>query len=134
VPIEELTGIEGLDEGIAQELNTRALAYVEERDRQMEAKRQELGVADDLAAIEGLSPVMLVDLGEKGIKTLDDLGDLSGDELIEDYLPESYLTLDEANAIIMAARAHWFPDEDLTAEADETGAAGDGETEEEAQP
>ena len=60
----------------------------------------------------GLSPVMLVELGEKEIKTLDDLADLAGDELIEDYRPESYLTLDEANAIIMAARAHWFPDEE----------------------
>jgi N utilization substance protein A len=134
VPIEELTGIEGLDEGIAQELNTRALAYVEERDRQMELKRQELGVSDDLAAIEGLSPVMLVDLGEKGIKTLDDLGDLSGDELIEDYLPESYLTLDEANAIIMAARAHWFPDDEIEAGDDDKVEAADDEPEEEAQP
>ncbi len=114
VPIDELAGIEGLDEGIAQELQSRALAYVEERDRQMEVKRQELGVSDELAAIEGLTPVMLVELGEKDIKTLDDLADLAGDELIEDYLPDSYLTLDEANAMIMAARAHWFPDEEET--------------------
>jgi len=133
VPTEELASIEGLDESIAQELQNRALNYVEERDRQMDEKRRELGVSDDLAAIDGLTPVMLVDLGEKGIKTLDDLADLSGDELIEDYLPESYLTLDEANAIIMAARAHWYPDEDLTAANDGDAAQdGDDEAEEEA--
>ena len=43
----------------------------------------ELGVADDLAALEGLTPGMLVALGEKGIKTLDDFADLAGDELVE---------------------------------------------------
>jgi len=111
VPVEELAGIEGLDEAIGRELQNRALAFVEERDRQMDERRRELGVSDDLAAIEALTPTMLVQLGEKGIKTLDDLADLAGDELIDDYLPGSYLTLDDANGIIMAARAHWFDDE-----------------------
>ena len=86
----------------------------------MDAKRRELGVDDALADIEALTPSMLVQLGEKGIKTLDDLADLAGDELIEDYLKGSYLSLDEANAIIMAARAHWFPDEAAAGEADES--------------
>ena len=120
VATEELAGIGGLDEAIAQELQNRALAYVEERDRQMDAKRRELGVDDALADIEALTPSMLVQLGEKGIKTLDDLADLAGDELIEDYLKGSYLSLDEANAIIMAARAHWFPDEEAAGEAGES--------------
>ena len=52
---------------------------------------------------------MLVTLGKNGVKTLDDLGDLAGDELIE-LLPEAGLSEDEANTIIMAARAHWFDD------------------------
>ena len=43
----------------------------------------ELGVEDDVAAIDLLTPAMLVALGEKGVKTLDDLGDLASDELIE---------------------------------------------------
>ncbi|MBT5435105.1 MAG: transcription termination/antitermination protein NusA, partial [Rhodospirillaceae bacterium] len=130
VPVEELAGIGGLDEAIAQELQSRALTFVEERDRQMDARRQELGVDDALAEIEGLSPTMLVQLGEKDIKTLDDLGDLAGDELIEDYLPGTYLTLDEANAIIMVARAHWFDDEEPAAPEAEAGDAEGGETEE----
>jgi len=53
---------------------------------------------------------MLVTLGEKGIKTLDDLADLAGDELME-LLGKDSLSADEANAVIMAARAHWFEDE-----------------------
>ena len=40
------------------------------------------GVDDALATIEGLTPAMLVTLGENGVKTLDDLADLSSDELI----------------------------------------------------
>jgi len=54
-------------------------------------------------------------LGEAGVKTLDDLGDLAGDELTspEDGILRDYdLSLDQANEIIMAARAHWFDDEE----------------------
>ncbi len=54
---------------------------------------------------------MHVALGEKGVKTLDDLADLAGDELIE-MVGADKLTEEEANAIIMAARAHWFEGED----------------------
>ena len=74
-----------------------------------------LGVEDDLAAIEELTPAMLVALGEKGVKTLDDFADLAGDELME-FSPASdkggvTLDLETANALIMRARAHWFEDE-----------------------
>ncbi len=127
IPVEELASIEGLDGAIAQELQNRALQFVEERDRQMDERRRALGVDDAVAAIAGLTPTMQVELGERGVKTLDDLGDLAGDELIEDYLPGSYLTLDDANAIVMAARAHWF--EDGEAAEDGRGDAGPAEAE-----
>jgi N utilization substance protein A len=55
-----------------------------------------------------------VALGEHGVKTLDDLADLAGDELME-IAPEGTLKLDRANEIIMAARAHWFADEQTDA-------------------
>jgi N utilization substance protein A len=69
-----------------------------------------MGVSDELAALDGINSTMLVTLGEKGIKTLDDLADLAGDELIE-FLGKDSMTLDQANAVIMAARAHWFEGE-----------------------
>ena len=64
-------------------------------------------MSDDIAAIEVLTPAMLVALGEKDVKTLDDLADLASDELIEIVGAEA---MDEATAndVIMAARAHWF--------------------------
>ena len=46
-------------------------------------RRRELGVTDELAALDGLTPGILVALGEKGVKTLDDLADLASDELLE---------------------------------------------------
>ena len=58
--------------------------------------------------------VMLVKLGEAEVKTLDDLADLASDELI-DIVGADEMTEDEANAVIMAARAHWFADEETDA-------------------
>jgi N utilization substance protein A len=111
VATEDLAGIEGFEPTIAAELQERARTFLEEQAARAEAKRKELGVGDDVAAIEGLTPQRLVVLGEKGVKTLDDLGDLAGDELIEMMPANLKLEPDAANAIIMAARAHWFADE-----------------------
>jgi N utilization substance protein A len=61
-----------------------------------------------------------VALGEKGIKTLDDLADLSGDELME-IAPPGTMTRERADEIIMAARAHWFENDDEAARVLDTG-------------
>ena len=120
VPAEELTDIEGFDEDIANELKERATAYIEEENKKIMAKLEELGVAADLAEaeIEGLDARKIIVLAEKGVKTLDDLADLAGDELIE-MLGEG-LNETQANAIIMAARAHWFPEGEAEKTAGET--------------
>ena len=113
VPVEDLLGIAGLDADLVAELRNRAEQYIADRELQAEETRKELGVSDDIAEIEGLSALMLVELGKTDIKTLDDLGDLSSDELIsaeDGILREFSLTEEEANSIIMAARAHWFDD------------------------
>ncbi|HXC92019.1 MAG TPA: transcription termination factor NusA [Stellaceae bacterium] len=118
---EDLADIEGFDLDIAEELQARARNALERRDREYEERRLELGVADDLAALEGLTPGMLVALGEKGIKTLDDFADLAGDELLELLTASdkggAALELDAANALIMQARAHWFEEDDAAAPA-----------------
>jgi len=122
VPVEELAEIEGFDIDIATELQDRARQALERRDRDYEERYQQLGVADDVAGIEGLTPGMLVTLGENGIKTLDDFAGLAGDELLEMLAASdkggAKLELDEANAMIMAARAHWFEDEAAAAPAE----------------
>ena len=113
-----------------------------------------MGVEDDLAELPHLTEQMLVVLGKAGIKTLDDLADLATDELIakkreaprrranpeagpptrrppqrtEDkggVLGEYGLSEEQGNEIIMAARAHWFEDEDDSAAETAAPAAGD---------
>ena len=68
-------------------------------------------MAEELRSTEGLSLPMLVALGEKGVKTRDDLADLASDELRE-IVGEGAMDNDTANAIIMKAREHWFAAED----------------------
>lgn len=119
--LEELAEIEGFDADVAEELHSRAEDYIIRRDAELEERRKELGVTDEMVEVSGLTPGMIVKLGEAGVKTRDDLADLAGDELIE-ILGERALTMDEANAVIMAARAHWFADDDASndeAEAEE---------------
>jgi len=110
VPLQELAEIEGFEEEVAEELRMRARTFLEEQDRKFDEERRALGVTDEVAALEGVNAAMSATLGKNEIRTLDDLGDLASDELIEmlgDQAPE----VEEANAIIMAARAHWFDDE-----------------------
>jgi transcription termination/antitermination protein NusA len=115
VAIEDLVQIEGFDDDIAGELQKRAAVYIEQRDAELEARRLELGVNDELRALEELTPEMLVQLGEKGVKTLDDLADLAGDELRE-IVGNDAIGAEQANALIMKARAHWFGGDDGAAD------------------
>ena len=111
VALDDLTDIEGFDEEIAAELQNRAKTYLEKKLIADEAARKEMGVADELAEIAGLTSSMLVALGEKGVKTLDDFADLASDELIE-IVGDKALSEEQANNMIMKAREHWFADEE----------------------
>ncbi len=115
VPPADLAEIEGFDAEVAAELQERARNSLARRDREYEERRRELGVSDELAALDGLTPGMLVALGEKEGKTLDDFADLAGDELVELLAASDKggvkLELEDANVLIMQARAHWFEDE-----------------------
>jgi transcription termination/antitermination protein NusA len=138
VEAEELSSIEGFDEELAAELQNRAAEALERREAAAREERRGLGVEDDLAEMPYLTEQMLVTLGKANIRTLDDLADLATDELIarrrveprrraesnrsEDkggILSEYGLSEEQGNEIIMAARAHWFEDEEAS--------AGDGE-------
>jgi transcription termination/antitermination protein NusA len=110
VPVAELASVEGFDEDVASELQQRARTFLAEQNERFETKRKELGVSEEIAAIDGMTPALMVALGEKAVKSLDDLADLAADELIEIAGPALKLQEAEANAIIMAARAHWFAD------------------------
>ncbi|GBR05131.1 transcription termination/antitermination protein NusA [Gluconobacter cerinus] len=112
----ELHDIEGFDESVAEELMLRANEYLAGKEHELDDKRKELGVTDDVVDLGVFTNQMLVTLGEKGVKTLDDLADLAGDELV-DILGADAMDEDAANEVIMAARAHWF-EGDESAEAE----------------
>ncbi|MBH5323204.1 transcription termination factor NusA [Aurantiacibacter sediminis] len=146
VELAELASIEGFDEELAEELQSRAKEALERQEEAHRAARRELGVEDDLADLPHLTEEMLVVLGKAGIKDLDDLADLATDELIakkreaprrrnndgppmrrpqrtEDkggVLGTFGLSEEQGNEIIMAARAHWFEDEEVADTAADT--------------
>lgn len=107
VELSELAEIEGFDEDVAKELQSRAKEYVAKRDAEFEKQSKNLGIDEKLETVEGLDRDMLLSLANNGIKTIDDLADLAADELIE-ILGENAISIQEANKIIMGAREHWF--------------------------
>jgi N utilization substance protein A len=110
--VEELANIQGFDQDIASELQSRAVDYVEQEAKRINTALDDMKVSDDLRNFEYISLSMLLTLAEANVRSLDDLADLDNDELVE-ILAEHELTDDsEAGDIIMAARAHWFADED----------------------
>ena len=115
--LDEIIKIEGIDKNTANELKERAAEYLVKEKENIEKKLKDLGVNDDLINHKGLTPGMLLTLGEKKIKTLKDFADLSTDELIggydekkgirykiEGYLEEFALTNNEADNLIINAR------------------------------
>jgi len=110
VPLDDLSEIEGFDEELAAELQSRAVRFLERKQAEAATKYQELGLDESLTSFEGIDSDVLVKLGEAGVKTLDDLADLATDELME-IAGEGVYKRSEANDIIMKAREHWFEDE-----------------------
>ena len=105
VPMQELLEIEAFDEDTINELRTRARnALLTEAIAQEELVQT---VAQDLLEIEGITPELVAKLADAKVLTLDDLAELSTDELAE----ITGLSEDESSQMIMRARAHWFDDE-----------------------
>ena len=114
---EEIAMIDGLDDDTASEIQARASEFLEKQAAQLEAKRKELGVKDDLASFEGLTPAMLVMLGEEGIYSLEDFAGCIPDDLVgwnerkdgetirhAGALSGTDMNAAEAEALIMQAR------------------------------
>ncbi|MCU0762921.1 MAG: transcription termination factor NusA [Hydrogenophaga sp.] len=105
VPIQEMLEIEAFDEDTINELRARAKDAL----LTMEIAREESveEVSQDLRDLEGMTPELIGKLADAGLHTRDDLADLATDELTEitGQSPE------EATALIMLARAHWFAGE-----------------------
>ena len=124
-PLYEMTQIEGFDEDVGQELINRAQVWLDAQEKELKEKQAELGIQDDLMELEGLTPEIIIKLGENGVKSRDDLADLATDELTE-ILGEGVMKDKDAEALIMKARAHWFENEAPAAAEDEAPAVANG--------
>ena len=115
--LEDISKIEAIDENTAKELKERAEEHLKKEKEDIGKKLKELGVEDALINFKGLTPGMLVTLGEKKINKLQDFAELSTYELIGGYdeikgkrfkvdgfLEEFALSKNEADDMIMNAR------------------------------
>ena len=115
--VENLLKIEGIEEETAKALIERAKEFHEKDQEDISKRIKELGLEEALRNLKGLTPGMLVTLGEQKILKLEDFADLASDELtggydvikgskvkIEGYLEDFALSKDEADALIMSAR------------------------------
>ncbi|NSZ56232.1 transcription termination/antitermination protein NusA [Agrobacterium tumefaciens] len=131
VDLDEISSIDGFDEDTADEIQTRAREYLERLEAEMDAKRKELGVSDELRQIDGLTSQMMVALGEEGIKTIEDFAGCAADDLVgwserkdgetkkfEGIFSKLDVSRVEAENMVVQARllAGWITAEELASE------------------
>ncbi|MHB2168275.1 transcription termination factor NusA [Alsobacter sp. R-9] len=119
----ELASIEGFDEETAAEIQARAQDYLARIEAELDARRIELGVADELKEIDGVTTAMLVKLGENDVKSVEDLAGCATDDLVgwserkggettrhAGFFDGIEISREEAEALIMSARvkAGWI--------------------------
>ncbi|HEY1427130.1 MAG TPA: transcription termination factor NusA [Caulobacteraceae bacterium] len=122
----EIASIEGFDEDTAEEIQARAREYLDKEAAEYDARRKELGVEDGVLEVEGVTLPMAVTLGEKDVKTLEDLAGLIPDDIRGYYeskdgervrepgiLDDYNLSPEDAEGLIMRARvaAGWIEPE-----------------------
>jgi len=104
VPTSELVEIEEFDEDIVNELRNRARDILLTQAIVQEEKIDEAEPAADLLGLEGMDKSIAYKLASEGVVTREDLAELATDDLLEIVEMES----EDAAAMIMKARAHWF--------------------------
>jgi N utilization substance protein A len=117
VDVSELAGIEGFDDDTASEIQNRARDYLARLEAELDERRKQLGVADELRDIDGISSALLVKLGENDVKTIEDLAGCATDDLVgwserkdgettkhAGFFDGQDVSREEAEAMIMAAR------------------------------
>ena len=104
VPKSELIEIEEFDEGIVDELRNRARDVLLTQAIVQEEKIDEAEPAEDLLTLEGMDRGLAFKLASQGVVTREDLAELATDDLLE----INEMDEEEAAALIMKARAHWF--------------------------
>ena len=117
VDLAELASIEGFDEETASEIQNRASEFLAKQEAELDARRKELGVEDDVRHVNGVTTAIMVRLGENDVKSVEDLAGCATDDLVgwterkdgetiknAGFLDGMEVSRDEAEAMIMDAR------------------------------
>jgi len=115
--LDNFKNIEGIEEDTAKALIERAKEFYKKDQEDISQRIKDLGISDDLINLKGLTPGMLLTLGEQKILKLEDFADLASDELtggfdvvkgekirVQGYLEDFALSKVEADELIMSAR------------------------------
>ena len=131
VDLGEIASIDGFDEDTASEIQTRAREYLEKIEAEHDEKRKQLGVADELREIPGITTAMMVTLGEDGVKTIEDFAGYAVDDLVgwkerkdgetkffPGVLANHAVSRADAEQMVLAARlrAGWITEDELAVE------------------
>ena len=138
VEVDELLVIDGVDEGTANELQTRAREYLEAQAQAALEAARALGAEDSLIEFEGLTPQMVEALAKDDVKSLEDFATcadwelaggwttVDGERSKDDGSLEPFgITLEDAQDMIMTARVMlgWVDPDELLADAEEASEA-----------
>ncbi|MEO9613735.1 MAG: transcription termination factor NusA [Nitratireductor sp.] len=145
VEADEISSIDGFDDDTASEIQARAREYLDRIEAENDARRQELGVSDDLREIPGVTTAMMVAFGEDGVQSLEDFAGYAVDDLVgwkerkdgetkiyPGILTDFDVSREDAEQMVVVARMKmgWITEEDLAPPAEDAEEAGqDGATE-----
>ncbi|WP_316354685.1 transcription termination factor NusA [Candidatus Trichorickettsia mobilis] len=101
--INDLTAIDGFEEELASELKKRAADYIDTKNNEIINKLEQLGVVQELIDMLALSPEHILTLAEYGIKTIEDLAEMTVDEF-KALVPNTNLSHQDIGVLIKAAR------------------------------
>jgi N utilization substance protein A len=107
VPASELNGIEEFTPEIVNELRSRARDVLITKALVSEEVIDQAEPAEDLLSLEGMDKARALELASRGVVTREDLAEQAVDDLSE----IAGLDAERAAKLIMAARAHWFEQE-----------------------
>lgn len=110
VPAEDLMEIEGFEEELVEELQNRAVDFIEKQREEVRNIWKDAGVAEEISKLPHVTDELMALFAKNSILTIDDVADLARDEFVEIF-PDFKLSDSKIDEMIMTAREHWFENE-----------------------
>lgn len=98
-----LESVEGFTAAQVKDLQSKANQFIEEQNEQIIEGLEKLGVEQELLDVLDLPPEYILKLAEFGVKTLEDLGEVTMSEFRQ-VVPINIITNEEINALIVYAK------------------------------